>query len=96
MWQNRDLRLDPGLNSPELQQIAHKVKFIKLANMITLKRSFIAQSQKFVTAYTRPQVRIVSSYFTGNYNIKQNTTMNVNRSQKLGLILYFIIHQSIL
>ena len=65
-----------------LQQIAHTVKFTTLENMITLKRSLIVQSQKLVTAYTRPQVRIVSSYFTGNYNIKQNTTMNVNRSQK--------------
>ena len=74
-----------------LQQIAHTVKFTKLANMITLKRSLIAQSQKLVTAYTRPQVRIVSSYFDDNYKIKQNTTMNVNRSQKHGPILHYII-----
>ena len=52
-----------------LQQIAHTVKFTKLANMIILKRSLIVQSQKLVTAYTRPQVGIVSSYFTGNNNI---------------------------
>ena len=58
--------------------------------MITLKRSFIVQNQKLVIAYTRPQVRIVSSYFTGNYNIKQNTTMNVNRSQNHGPILHYI------
>ena len=57
--------------------------------MITLKRSFIVQSQKLVTTYTRPQVRIVSSYFNDNYKIKQNKTMNVNRSQKHGL--YHII-----
>ena len=58
--------------------------------MIILKRSLIAQSQKLVTAYTRAQVRIVSYYFTGNYDIKQNTAMNVNRSQKHGPILYYI------
>ena len=57
--------------------------------MITLKRSFIVQSQKLVIAYTRPQVRTVSSYFNDNYKIKQNTTMNVNRSQNMGL--YYII-----
>ena len=68
-----------------LQQIAHTVKFTKHANMITLKKSLIAQSQKLVTAYTRPQVRIVSCNFSDNYNIKRNTTMNVNRSQKHGL-----------
>ena len=73
-----------------LQQIAHTVKFTKLANMITLKRSLIAQSQKLVTAYTRPQVRIVSCTFNDNYKIKQNTTMNVNRSQKPGPILHYI------
>ena len=73
-----------------LQQIAHTVKFTKLANMITLKRSFIVQSQKLVIAYTRPQVRIVSFHFTGNYNIKQNTTMNVNRSQKREPILHYV------
>ena len=43
-----------------------------------------------VTAYTRPQVRIVSSYFNDNYKIKQNTTINVNRSQKHGPILHCI------
>ena len=69
-----------------LQQIAHTMKFTKLANMITLKRSFIVQSQKLVIAYTRPQVRIVTYYFNDNYKIKQNTTMNVNRSQKHGPI----------
>ena len=58
--------------------------------MITLKRSLIVQSQKLVIAYTRQQVRIVSSYFTGNYNIKQNTTMNVKRSQKHGPILHYV------
>ena len=73
-----------------LQQIVHTVKFTKLANMIALKRSFIAQSQKLVTAYTRPQVRIVSCNFSDSYNIKRNTTMNVNRSQKHGPILYYI------
>ena len=67
------------------------MKFTKLANMITLKRSFIVQSQKLVIAYTRPQVRSVSSYFNDNYKIKQNTTMNVNRSQKHGPILHHII-----
>ena len=73
-----------------LQQIAHTVKFTKLANIITLKRSFIVQSQKLVIAYTRPQVRIVSSYFNDNYKIKQNITMNVNRSYKHGLMLHYI------
>ena len=73
-----------------LQQIAHALKFAKLANMITLKRSLIAQSQKLVTAYTRPQVRIVSFNFSDNYNIKRNTTINVNRSQKHGPILQYI------
>ena len=73
-----------------LQQIAHTVKFTKLANMIILKRSFIVQSQKLVTAYTRLQVRIVSSYFNDNYEIKQNTAMNVNRSKKHGAILHYI------
>ena len=43
-----------------------------------------------VIAYTRPQVRIFSSYFTFNYNIKQNTIMTVNRSQKHGPILHYI------
>ena len=71
-----------------LQQIAHTVKFTILANMITLKRLFIVQSQKLVTAYARPQVRIVSSYFSDNCKIKQNKTMNVNRSQKHGPILH--------
>ena len=75
----------------QVQQIAHtQVNFTKLANMITLKRSLITESQKLVTAYTRPQMRIVSSYFNDNYEIKQNTTMNVNRSQKHGLILHYI------
>ena len=103
-----------------LQQIAHTVKFIKLANIITLKRSLIAQNQKLVTAYTRPaytrpqdqhtqdqktsihktsihktsihktQVRIVSFNFSDNCNIKRNTAMNVNRSQKHGPILHYI------
>ena len=73
-----------------LQQIAHTVKFIKLANMITLKSLLIAQSQKLITVYRRPQVRIVSSYFNDNYKIKQNTTMNVNRSQKHGPLLHYI------
>ena len=68
----------------------HKVKLTKVANMITLKRSFIVQSQKLVIAYTRPQVRIVSSYFNDNYKIKQNTTMNVSRSPKHGPILHYI------
>ena len=73
-----------------LQQIVHTVKLTKRANMITLKGSFIVQSQKLVTAYTRPQVRIVIFYFTVDYNIKQNTTMNANRSQKHGPILHYI------
>ena len=51
--------------------------------MITLKRSLIAQSQKLATAYTRPQVRIVSCNFDDKYKIKQNTTMNVNKSQRI-------------
>ena len=72
-----------------LQQIARTVKLTKLANMITLKRLFIVQSQKLVIAYTRPQVRIVNSYFNANYKIKQNTTMNVNRSQTMDL--YYIL-----
>ena len=76
-----------------LQKIAHTVKFTKLANMITLKGSFIAQSQKLVITYTRLQVRIVSSYFNDNYEIKRNTTMNVNRSQKHGPI-YITSYQS--
>ena len=58
--------------------------------MIPLKRLFIVQSQKLVIAYTRPQVGIVSSYFKDNYKIKQNTTMNVNRSQKHGPMLHYI------
>ena len=74
-----------------LQQIAHAMKITKLANMITLKGSLIVQSQKLVTAYTRPQVRIVSCNFSDNYKIKQNTTMNVNRSQKHGPIVHYII-----
>ena len=65
-------------------------EFTKLANMITLKRLLIAQSEKLVTAYTRPQVRIVSCNFNDNYKIKQNATMNVNRSQKHGPILHYI------
>ena len=73
-----------------LQQIAHTVKFTELANMISLKRLLIAQSQKLVTAYTRLWVRIVSSYFNDNYKIKQNTIMNVNGSQKHGPILHDI------
>ena len=73
-----------------LQQIAHTLKFTKLANMMTLKRSLIAQSQKLVTGYTRPQVRIVSCNFSDNYNIKRNTTMNVNRSPKQVPILHYI------
>ena len=81
------------ISESRLQQIAHTVKFTKLANMITLKRSPIAQSQKLVTAYTRSQVRIVSFTFSDNYNIKRNTTMNVNRSQKHGPILYIIIYR---
>ena len=39
----------------------------------------------------KTQVKIVSSYFTGNYNIKQNITMNVNRNQKHGPLLHFIM-----
>ena len=73
-----------------LQQIVHTVKFTKLANMIILKRSFTVQSQELLTAYTRPHVRIVSSYFNDNFKIKQNTTMNVNRNQKHGPILHYI------
>ena len=72
------------------QHIAYTVKFTRFAYMITLKRSFIDQSQKLVTAYTKPQVRIVSSYFTCNYNIKQNITMNINKSQKHGPLLHLI------
>ena len=37
----------------------------------------------------RPQVRIVSAYFNDNYKIKKNTSMNVNRSQNMGI--YYII-----
>ena len=55
-----------------LQQIAHTVKFTKLTNTITPKRLLIVQSQKLVAAYTRPQVRIVSSYFTGNFNTRNS------------------------
>ena len=58
--------------------------------MITLKRSLIAQSQKLVIAYTRPQVITVSSYFNDNYIIKKNTTVNVNRSQTHGPMLHYI------
>ena len=58
--------------------------------MFTLKRSLIAQSQKLVTAYTRPQVKIITFNFSDNYNIKRNTAMNVNRSQKHGPILHYI------
>ena len=50
----------------KLQKIAHTVKFTKLANMMTLKRLFIVQGQKLVMAYTRSQVRIVSSHFNDN------------------------------
>ena len=71
-----------------LQQIAHTVKF---TNIITLKRAQrITQSHKLVTACTRPQVRIVSCNFSDNYNIKRNTIVNVNRSQKHGPILYYV------
>ena len=58
--------------------------------MITLKRSLIAQSQKLVTAFTRPQVKTVSFNFSDNYNIERNTTMNANRSEKHGSILHYI------
>ena len=58
--------------------------------MIALKRSLIVQSQKLVTAYTRPQAKIVSFNFSDNYNIKRNTTMNVKRSQRHGPILHYI------
>ena len=68
----------------------HTVKFTKLANIVTLKRSLIAQCQKLLTAYTRSQVRIVSFSFSDNYNFERNTTMNVNRSQKHGPILHCI------
>ena len=51
---------------------------------------YYSQSGKLVTAYTRPQVRIVSYNFTDNYNIKRNTIMNVNLSQKHGPILHYI------
>ena len=73
-----------------LQQKVHTVEFTKLANMITLKRSLIAQSQKLVTAYTRSRVRIVSCNFSDSYNNERNTTMNVNMRQKHGPILYYI------
>ena len=73
-----------------LQQTAYTVKFTKLANMITLKRSVITQSQELLTAYTRPQVRIVSRNFSDCCNTKRNTTMNVNRSQKHAPILHYI------
>ena len=72
----------------KLQHIAHTVKFTKLANMITLKRSLIAQSQKSEIAYTRPQVRIIGCNFNDNYKIKQNIILNVNRSQKHGPMLH--------
>ena len=73
-----------------LQQIAHIVRFTKLANMITLKRLLIAQSEKLVTAYTRPRVRIVSFNFSDNCKIKRNTAINVSRSQKHMPILHHI------
>ena len=73
-----------------LQQITHTVKFTKLANMIALKRSLSAQGQKLVTAYTRPQVRIVSCNFSDNCNIKRDTAKNVNRSLKHGTALHYI------
>ena len=73
-----------------LQKFAHTVKVTKLANMITLKRSLITQSQKLVTACARPQVRIVSFNFSDNLNIKRSTSTNVNRSQKHGPILHYI------
>ena len=89
LYSNREQILGVVCES-RLQQTAHTVKFTKLANMITPKRSFIVQSQKLVIAYTRPQVRIVSFDFNDNYKIKQNTAMNVNRSKKHGLILHYI------
>ena len=58
--------------------------------MITLEKSLITQSQKLVTGYTRPQVRIVNFNFSDNCNIKRNTTMSVNWSQKHGPILHYI------
>ena len=93
-WGRRSLFVEAWKSSAEgvicesrLQQITHTVKFTKLANIITLKRSLIAQSQKLVTAYTRTQVRIVTFNFSANCDIKQNTAMNVNRSQKHGPII---------
>ena len=68
------------------------VKFNKLANMITLKKSLLAESQKLVIVYKRPQVRIVSCNFSDSCNIKRNTTMNINRSQKHGPISYIYIY----
>ena len=65
--------------------VLYFVKFTKLANMITLKRSFIVQSQKLVIVYTRPHVRIVSSYFNNNYKIKQNTTIMSIAAKNIGL-----------
>ena len=75
-----------------LQQIAHTVRFTKLANIITWKRLLITQSQKLVTANGRLQVRIVNFNVSDNCNIKQNTTLNMIRSQKHGL--YYIIYHS--
>ena len=58
--------------------------------MITLKKSLIGLSQKLVTSYTRPQVRIISFNSSDNCNIKRNTAMNVNRNQKHRPILHYI------
>ena len=44
-----------------------------------------------VKQYTQDhRQRIVSSYFNDNCKVKQNKTMNVNRSQKHGPMLHFI------
>ena len=79
------------IRESRLQQIAHTMKFTKLANMHDYSEEIVYCTEPEIgDSYTRPQVGIVSSYFNDNYKIKQNTTMNVNRSQKHGPILHFI------
>ena len=65
-------------------------KYTAFGNTIILRRQLIIQRQKLVIAHTKPQVRIVSSYFTCNCNLKRTTTMNVNGSQKRGPTLHYI------
>ena len=65
--------------------------FIRQNAYSKVSDTFIDYEKKLKLCFsTRPQVRIVSFYFTGNYNIEQNKTMNVNSSQKHGPILHYV------